>query len=77
MQWLKIQENPQYDENIPHKPQKCKGIQSTVQAEIIEMDSFKKVLGDYSGLIDMFVYFYDEEARSAFFAYTTLSKQNY
>ena len=25
-QWLKIQENPQYDENIPHKTQKCKSI---------------------------------------------------
>ena len=28
----------QYDENIPDKTQKCKGIHSTVQAEIIEID---------------------------------------
>ena len=29
----------------------------------------KKMLGAYSGLIDVFVYWYDEQARNAFFTY--------
>ena len=33
---LKCEENRQYDEHIPHKTQKCKGINSTIKAEIIE-----------------------------------------
>ena len=36
---LKCKEDRKYDEHIPHKTQKCKGIHSTVQAEIIEIDS--------------------------------------
>ena len=34
---LKCKENPQYDEHTPHKTQKCKGIHSTVQADIISV----------------------------------------
>ena len=48
----------------------CKGIHSTVQAEIHNINSLYfsdlKVLGTYSGLNDMFVYYYDVEARCAF-----------
>ena len=36
---LKCEENRQYDEHIPHKTQKCKGIHSTVKAENIEIES--------------------------------------
>ena len=36
---LKCKENRKYDEHIPHKTQNCKGIHSTVQSEIIEIDS--------------------------------------
>ena len=69
MQWLK--ENLQYDKHIPHETQKGKGIYSTIQAEITEIDSlypavFKKVLGAYSGLIYIFVNNYDVEGRWAF-----------
>ena len=40
---LKCKENRQYDEHIPQKTQKCKGIHSTVQAPIIEIDSLYPV----------------------------------
>ena len=36
---LKCEENRQYDEHIPHKTQKCKGIHSRGQDIIIEIDS--------------------------------------
>ena len=60
---MKCKESRLYDEHIPHKIPKCKGIHSTVQAEIIEINGlyhadFKKVLGAYSGLIAFFVNFY-------------------
>ena len=35
----KCKENRQLGEHIPHKTQKCKGIHSTDQAEIIQIDS--------------------------------------
>ena len=68
---LKCKENRQYDEHIQHKTQKCKGIYSTVLDEIIEIDSLYpadlKMLGAYSGLVDIFVNIYNVEARYAFF----------
>ena len=36
---LKCKENPQYDQHIPQKTLKCSGINSTFQAEIIEIES--------------------------------------
>ena len=36
---LKFKENRQYNEHSPYKTQKCKNIHSTVQAEIIDIDS--------------------------------------
>ena len=68
---LKCKENRLYDEHIPHKSQKCKGIHSSVQAQIIGIDSLypadsKNVRGAYLGLVYIFVNFYDEEAQCAF-----------
>ena len=34
---LKFKDNRHYDEHISYKTQKCKGIHSTVQAEIVEI----------------------------------------
>ena len=36
---LKCRENHQNDEHIPHKTQKCKGIHTTFQVEITEIDN--------------------------------------
>ena len=69
---LKCKENRQYNEHIPPKTKTCKDIHSTVQAKIIEIDSlhpakFIKVLGAYSGLVKIFVKFYNVESRNACF----------
>ena len=68
---FKCKEDRPYDEHIPHKTKKCKGIHSTVQAEIIEIDSLYpadlKKCWAYSGFIDIFVKYYDVESGYAFF----------
>ena len=38
---FKCKENRQYDEHIPYKTQKCKGIHLTVQAEIMNIISVR------------------------------------
>ena len=66
---LKYKENRKYDEHIPHKTQKCKGIHSTVQAEIIEIDRLYPA--DYKKCWELILVslIYNEEARCAFFTY--------
>ena len=57
---FEYKEKRQYDEHIPHKAQKCKCIQLTVQDESMKINSLhsvdlkKNVLGAYSVLIDIF-----------------------
>ena len=54
-----IRDRRQHDDHIPHKAQKCKCIQLTVQDEIMKINSLhsvdlkKNVLGAYSGSIDI------------------------
>ena len=55
---FEYKEKRQHDEHIPHKAQKCKCIQLTVQAEIMKINSLhpvylKNVLGAYYVLIDI------------------------
>ena len=72
--FFKCKENSQYDEHIPHQTQKCNDMHLTVQAEIVNIDSvhpadFEKcrefVL--VSSVIDIFINYYDVEARCAIF----------
>ena len=63
-----IKKIAKYDEHIPNKTQKCKGIHSTVQAEILEIYSlYPADLKTIKICLIFFVNFYDEEACRAFF----------
>ena len=64
-------DNRQYNERISQKYLKRKGIHSTVQVELMNNDSLhpadlKIMLGACSGLIDVFLHFYDVEAGCLF-----------
>ena len=63
--------NCQNDEHIPHKTRKYKGIHLTVEAEIMIINNahpadFTKSARSLFWLIDIFVNYYDVEARRAF-----------
>lgn len=69
-----LKKNHQSYEHISHKTQKCKGLHSTIQAEIMNINSLlylqiQKVLGAYSDITyyDTIVKYHDAATWCAFF----------